>query len=45
MDENWMKLRGDGIEQGKQKQMKWDMDEIRKDFKFQVGQKFIWIFP
>lgn len=27
MDENQMKLRGDGIEQGKQKQMKRDMDE------------------
>lgn len=45
MDENWMKLRGDGTEQGKQKQMKWDMGEKSHDFKFQVSQKFIWIFP
>lgn len=27
MDENQMKLRGDGMGQGKQKQMKRDMDE------------------
>ena len=40
-----MKLRGDGIQQGKQKQIKWDMDEKSKHFKFQVGQKFIWIVP
>ena len=44
MDENQMKLRGDGIEQGKQKQIKWDMDEKSKHFKFQVGQSSFGLF-